>query len=45
VRTENLNGFQSVNDPEKPLNSLKGANRERILTQVVDAVESALLKP
>lgn len=43
VKTENLSGFQAVNDPDKPLNSLKGANRERILTQVVDAVEAALL--
>jgi len=44
VRTP-LGVFQAVNDPEKPLNSLKGANRERILTRVADVVESAFLKP
>lgn len=44
VRTENLAGFQAVNDPDKPLTTMKSAGRDRTFLKVVDAVEAALVR-
>jgi hypothetical protein len=38
-----LSEFQAVNDPQKPLSDIKGANRDRVFIKVADEVDSAFL--
>lgn len=41
VKTQNLSGFQAVNDPDRPLSEMKVTNRERVFTKVADEVARA----
>lgn len=41
TKTTSLSHFQAVNDPAKPLKAMSGVGRERVLSEVADAVELA----